>query len=188
MNAPPFATRFARRRPPTAEEIEETGLESNDGVHPEHNFFDAIIAAVISDGFDVELNDCLNEEPMQLRYRAASVTDVLWLDHESLVYLKNVFPRSAAVLRRQAVEQDMLLKVALQSDVRNLTEGLFIHSKVVRNGEVSRENVFMGYGHRSPRLTLISLVVVEILCGNQERRLEVSQAYAWKERQEDRVG
>ncbi|GMH84089.1 hypothetical protein TL16_g09811 [Triparma laevis f. inornata] len=100
--------------------------------------FDAVLATVVSDGYELELANCLHEKPMNLRYRAASVTDVLWLDHESLINLTSSYHRSAATLHARAFKYEQLLAAVFNSEVKNLTEGIFMHNKILKNDQIVR--------------------------------------------------
>jgi hypothetical protein len=79
-----------------------------------------VICASISDGYELELANCLFEKPMNLRYRAAAVTDLLWLDHSSLVYLRCCFPRSIIALQKRAKKYNDMIEKVFASPVKSI--------------------------------------------------------------------
>ena len=75
---------------------------------------------------------------MDLRYRASSVTDLMWLDHASLMYLKACFFRSVSALQFRANRYDHMIKVVLKCPVKEYGENVFMHEKVIRNSALVR--------------------------------------------------
>ncbi|GMH86577.1 hypothetical protein TrST_g13891 [Triparma strigata] len=119
------------------ENMEDDLKEEKSGAEDD-KVYDAVLATITSDGYELELTNCLHEKPMDLRYRAASVTDVLWLDHESLIHLTNCYHRSAASVHQRAFKYEKMLNIVLSSEVKNLTEGLFMHNKILKNDQLVR--------------------------------------------------
>ena len=115
---------------PTNKSDKENSVSEAEEDTPSHK---VVIALIISDGYELELSNCLNEKPMDLRYRAASVTDVLWLDHGSLMYLKSCFFRSIIALHSRANRYDKLIKIVFNTPVKEYGEGLFMHNKIIKN-------------------------------------------------------
>ena len=113
----------------SAGDDKKSGEESRSDVKP-------VIALIVTDGYDFELANCLCEKPMDLRYRASSVTDVLWLDHESLVFLKNCFVRSVSALHGHVNRYDRMLGSALLSPIRSISDGVYVHEKVIHNSSL----------------------------------------------------
>ncbi len=116
--------------------------EANEG--EEHSKMDegvllqthACICAVFSDGYEFELSNCLLEKPMNLRYRAAAVTDIMWLDHGSLVHLKHCFPRSAASLNFRSQRFDKMLQEVVASPLKSLEDGIYVRERIIKNSSM----------------------------------------------------
>ena len=134
-------------------EIDE---EEKDAEEDEENrvTHEPVICSSVSDGYELELANCLHETPMNLRYRAAAVTDLLWLDHASLVVLRSSFPRSIIALQTRARKYENLLKKVVASPVR------YIHNTDAKKSEKGADDPDVVAGIKIHDLVLKNQAIV----------------------------
>ena len=96
------------------------------------------VVAVFSDGYEFELSNCMYERPMDLTYRASAVTDLLWLDHSSLMFMLSKFPASGRQLNFRAKRYDKIMSEVFASPVIKFFESsLLVREKILKNSQIS---------------------------------------------------